>query len=163
MQIHSTLAVVIFRRLIPLGWDCIGANAKAKISLIFAAFLWKHTTGKSMYHFEAMLLSLQYNSASSLSVWWYRYTIESLYHKSISLSPLKASMLWYYQEVQPSPFMHWLYLWQKLCTHPSCTSAIPQCSYQYQRNFNYSTLVIRHRSTFSRQNCPKWLLVWHAT
>ena len=40
-----------------LGRNYIGANAKAKVSLIFAATQYKHASRKSMYPFQAVSLS----------------------------------------------------------------------------------------------------------
>ena len=44
-----------------LGWNYIGANTKAEAKILFDLQC-KHTTEKSMYPFQAISLSLQYNS-----------------------------------------------------------------------------------------------------
>ena len=81
-----------------LGWNYIGANAKAKVSLIFAATQYKQTIRNTTYPFQAMSLSLslslQYNSTIKRSEQWAVCSVNISSQYNCNYRPIPRKSLW---------------------------------------------------------------------
>ena len=95
--------------------------------------------------FSLMILLL--TSATLFRIWsscfdFRHYRIGDSYHKLPLWARSMRAKLWIDQEVQPSPFMYWLYHRLIMCTL-SAPVQKSQCTGQYQWYFNYLHLYDR--------------------